>query len=154
MPHVEYDVDTTLPPDRARAALIDFSDRRPDIWTGIERSLYEVYEVGETWAEIREGTKMPGMKLWARERYDWSEPNTVRWTVVDSNFSAPGSRLIASLSPTDAGGTRIHVDWERTPSSFVGRVVMFLIVATKGRPLAASMQKALNALETEPGSPA
>jgi hypothetical protein len=31
---------------------------------------------------------------------------------------------------------------------------MFLIVATKGRPLATSMRKALSALETEPGPPA
>jgi hypothetical protein len=97
---------------------------------------------------------MPGTNFWARERYDWSDPDTVRWTVMESNFSAPGSRVIATLSPTGAGGTRVHIDWDRTATSFVGRIVMFMIVASKGRPLAASMQKAFRKLEAEPGPPA
>jgi hypothetical protein len=146
---VQLDVDTTLPPERVRAALIDFSDRRPDIWPGIDRSLYEVYEVGETTADIKEGTRMPGTTIWAREHYDWSEPDTVRWTVVESNFSAPGSRVIATLHPAEGGGTRIHVDWKRSPTSFVGRVAMILIVATRGRPIGASIEKALRRLEAD-----
>src|SRR5881397_484355 len=47
MPRVELDVDTNLPPERVREALLDFSDRRPEIWPGIEPSLYKVYSVGE-----------------------------------------------------------------------------------------------------------
>lgn len=150
MPHVEADVDTTASPERVRAALIDFSDRRPEIWPGIARSQYRVYEVGATSAEIREGTTMPGATIWARERYDWSEPDTVRWTVMESNFCAPGGRVIATLRPRPEGGTRIHVDWEREPTSFVGRLACALIVATGGRPVTASIRKALAKLEADP----
>jgi hypothetical protein len=71
VPKVEMDLETTVAPDRVREALLDFSDRRPDIWPSLDRSFYEVHSVGETTAEIREGTKSPGMTVWARERYDW-----------------------------------------------------------------------------------
>src|SRR5438046_10403276 len=91
MPKVEMDVETTLPPERVKEALLDFSDRRPEIWTGIDPTQYEVYSVSETSAEIREGTKLAGAKVWARERYDWSQPNTIRWTVEESNSPRPAA---------------------------------------------------------------
>lgn len=34
---------------------------------------YKVYETGDTSADVREGTKGPGMTVWAREHYDWSD---------------------------------------------------------------------------------
>jgi hypothetical protein len=33
---------------------------------------------------------MPGMKIWAREHYDWSRRGIVSWRVVESNFCTPG----------------------------------------------------------------
>jgi len=149
MPHLELDVDTIVPPERIRAALLDFSERRPEIWPGLEPSLYEVYEVGDTTADIREGSKMPGTTIWAREHYDWSDPDPVRWTVVESNFCTPGSRVYATLNPTAGGGTRIHIDWDRTPTTFGGRVAVFIIKATKGKPLAMSIEKALKKMEAD-----
>ncbi|MFL5735905.1 MAG: SRPBCC family protein [Actinomycetota bacterium] len=106
MPKVEMDVETTLSPERVREALLDFSDRRPDIWPGITRSLYEVYSVGDTTADVKEGTKSPGMTVWARERYDRSDPETIRWTVQESNFCAPGSYVSATIRPGTRGGSR------------------------------------------------
>jgi hypothetical protein len=153
MPKVEMDLETAVEPARVRAALIDFSPRRPEIWPGIAPSLYEVSSVGETSAEIKEGTKAPGMTVWAKEHYDWSDPNTVRWTVRESNFCAPGSYVQATVTPRDGGGSRVHIEWNRTPTSFSGRVTAFLIKATKGKPVAASFKKAMDKLEREPGQP-
>jgi len=147
MAKLELDVDTSLTPERVMAALLDFSSRRPEIWPGIEPSLYEVYSVGETSADIREGTKFPGMKIWAREHYDWSTPGTVTWTVQESNFSAPGSYVSATITPGEGGGSRIHVVWDRTGTTFVGRMIVSMIKLSKGKPLAVSMKKALNKLE-------
>jgi hypothetical protein len=146
MARLELDIDSSLPPDRVMAAFLDFSPRRPEIWPGIEPSLYEVYSVGETSADIREGTKLPGMKVWAREHYDWSTPGTVTWTVMESNFSAPGSYVSATITPWE-GGSRIHVVWDRTGTTLVGRVIVSMIKLSKGRPLAASIKKALDKLE-------
>ena len=147
VPRLAFDVETTLAPERVRQALLDFSERRSDIWPGVDRSLYEVYSVGETSAEIKEGTKFRGTAFWARERYDWSDPDTIRWTVVESNFSAPGSYVAATLHPRNGGGTRIHVEWDRSDTSFAGKLAMRLIALTQGRPVAASFRKALGRIE-------
>ena len=122
MPKVELDVETSVSPDDVRAALLDFSDRRPEIWPGIEPSLYKVFIVGDTFAEVQEGSKMPGTRIWAKERYDWSASEQITWTVQESNFCAPGSYVSAAIAPRGDGGSRIHLIWDRTPTSLVGRL--------------------------------
>ncbi|MDQ6682828.1 MAG: SRPBCC family protein [Chloroflexota bacterium] len=149
MPRVDVELVTRVAPDRVRAALIDFSERRPRIWPGISAEYFEVYSVGETEAVVREGTKSPGMSVWARERYDWSDPQTVTWTVEESNFCAPGSYVSATITPAAGGGSRIHVTWNRTPTSISGRIATFVIRLTHGRPIAASMKRGLANLEAE-----
>src|SRR6266705_3036014 len=103
MPKVELDIETSVSPERVQAALLDFSERRPEMWPGIEPSLYEVYSVGETSAEIKEGSKLPGTTVWARERYDWSTPGLITWTVEESNFCAPGSHVSAAIARRSDG---------------------------------------------------
>jgi hypothetical protein len=151
VPKVEMDVETSLPPERVMEALLDFSERRPEIWPGIDPSQYEVYSLGEKEADIREGSKFPGASFWAKEHYDWSTPGTVTWTVLESNFSAPGSYVSATISPKDQGGTHIHLVWNRTPTSFMGRIAMAMIMLTKGKPISASFEKTLNKLERQAG---
>jgi hypothetical protein len=154
VPKVDIAIETTLPPDTVRGALLDFSERRPDIWPGLTRELYEVYSVGEQTADVKEGTKMPVGAVWARERYDWSRPDTIRWTVQQSNFCTPGSYVEAKLSPRADGGTHIDVHWERTGTSLMGKVATRLIAATNGKPVKASVEKALRGLEAvSPGGP-
>jgi hypothetical protein len=147
MGKVELDVETSLSPERVREALLDFSERRPDLWPGIDRGLYEVYSVGEGTADVKEGSRMPGMTVWARERYDWDDSDTIRWTVQESNFCTPGSYVAATLHPRAGGGTRVHVEWDRTGTTAKGRFAVRLIRLTNGRPVAASLQKAFAELE-------
>jgi len=147
VPRVELDLQTQVSADRVRAALLDFTDNRPAVWPGIDPSLYEVYEVHETSADIREGSRMPGTKIWAKEHYDWSAPDTVTWTVRESNFCAPGSYVSATITARDDGGSHVHVTWERTPTSLVGRFATFVIVVTRGKPVAASLRNGLSSLE-------
>jgi hypothetical protein len=150
VPKVELDIGTTLPPEEVRAALLDFSERRPQIWPGLTPGLYEVYSVGETSAEVKEGTRAPGMTVWARERYDWSDPETVRWTVMESNFCTAGSYVAATVRPREGGGSNVHVEWNREPTSLAGRFAVRMIVWTKGKPIRSSIEKALRRLERAP----
>jgi len=55
MARIEFDIPSRASPETVRAALLDFSPRRPELWPGLPPDQYEVYEVGDTWAEIREG---------------------------------------------------------------------------------------------------
>jgi hypothetical protein len=150
MPKVELDLQTAVAPERVRAALLDFSPQRPEVWPGIAPTAYEVYSIGDTSADIREGTKSPGMTVWAKERYDWSDPQTVRWTVVESNFCAPGSYVAATITPRDGGGSNVHIEWNRTPTGFRGRLMARVIVMSKGKPVAASFMRAMRKLEHTP----
>ena len=147
MARLQVDVETPAAPERVREALLDFSERRPERWPGIDPGLYEVYSVGETTAEVKEGTKGPGMTVWARERYDWSDPDTIRWTVQESNFCTAGSYVAATLHPRPGGGTRVHVEWDRTGTTPAGRLAVAIIRLTRGRPVAASIRKGLQRLE-------
>lgn len=145
MPKVEMEVQTSVAPDRVRAALLDFSEDRPQTWPGITARWYEVYRVDETTAEIREGTS----SFWARELYDWSDPQTVRWTVQESNFNAPGSYVQATITDREGGGSLVHIEWNRTPTSLPGKIAAIMIRATKGGPVASSFKKGLARLEAE-----
>jgi hypothetical protein len=65
---------------------------------------------------------------------------------MESNFSAPGSYLEAHLDPKD-GGTDVHIVWDRTATSAMGRIALGLIKLTKGAPVKASFKAAFSKAE-------
>ena len=146
---IEMESWSTLAPDQVVAALTDFSDRRPQMWTGITPSYYEVYSVGETSARVREGTKQGPVDVWAIENYDWSTPGFVSWTVEESNFCTPGSYVRATITPRGEGGSHIHCEWERTPTRLSSRLIFLMLKATGGKAIASSMRKGLSNYERE-----
>jgi len=147
MSKLEFDVETALAPEQVRAALLDFSDRRPAIWPGLSPKQYEVYAVRETEADVREGSEMPGMTIWAKEHYDWSQPGVVRWTACESNFCVPGSYVQAALHGRADGGTRIRVEWDRSGTGFRGKLLVAMVRLSGGKPVRSGLETALRALE-------
>ena len=137
-------VDVKAEPKQVIDALTDFTPRRTEIWSGLAPEFYEVYSVGETEAVVREGSTKP-TKVWARERYDWSKPDTVRWTVLESNFCTPGSFVEARVEPKD-GGSRVHLTWSRTGSTFGGRMVVRFMRVMGPTILRSYVRKSLDAL--------
>jgi len=123
MTRFEIDFETRCSPERTIEALTDFTDRRTRIWPGLAPELYEVYSVGATSADVREGSTKPS-RVWAKEHYDWSTPGTVRWTVRESNFCTPGSGVSVDVSPGTGGGSLVHLVWERHPSNAKGRMMI------------------------------
>ena len=111
--------ETKASPDQVLAALTDFSDKRTDTWKGtLDPDKFEVYEVGDTTARVREGSKRPN--VWAIEHYDWAEPGQVSWIVEESNFCKPGSGIELSITAGANGGSQIDLTWDRTPSNLKG----------------------------------
>ena len=146
---LELESETSLSPEQTVAALTDFSPARPQMWTGISPQYYEVYTVGETSADVREGTKRGGLNVWAKEHYDWSEPGTVTWTVKESNFCTPGSYVRADIRPREGGGSIIKCTWDRTPTSPSGRFVFAIMKLSRGKAIESSMRKGLGNYERE-----
>ena len=149
MAHVELDIDTSLSLETVISALTDFSERRPEIWPGLHSSLYEVHSLGDTWAEVKEGSRAPGMTVWAIEGYEWSSPGTVKWTIKESNLFAPGGSVSAQVRPSPGGGSRIHVTWNRTGVGFKGRMLVGIIKLSGGKPVAASIKAGLDKMRDQ-----
>ncbi len=68
------------------------------------------------------------------------------------HFSAPGSYVSATIAPRE-GGSRVHVTWNRSGSSFLGKIIIGMIKLSGGKPIAASMKKAFAKLEGEAAPP-
>lgn len=149
MPRLEVSSETELEPSQVVAALTDFSAERPKRWTGLSRAHYEVYSVEADHARVREGTKQGPLDIWAIERYDWSTPNVVSWTVEESNFCTPGSYVMATISPRGNGGSRIHCVWERTGTSFKWKLMLAMIKLSRGKAIASSMRRGMTNYEKE-----
>ena len=135
---------STAPPETVIAGLIDFTERRPEIWPGLNPKMYRVCEVGDTWADVQEGTNS---MIWARERYDWSTPGVVRWTVQESSFSTPGDFVEARITAGPVAGSRVHVTWSRRGKSLTAKIMVGLIKVTGGVAVRASCQAGLRRIE-------
>ena len=114
----EFDFVTTATPDQVIELMTDFSPNRPHRWPASSVKAFEVYHVGETEADIREGQDFP--KLWAKWHYDLSEPNSVTLTVVESDAQAPGSFMTLTATPRAEGGSSVHGVWEQTSTNLTG----------------------------------
>lgn len=122
---VRFELSTQASPEQVRRALTDFSDRRLQVW---ERTLdpktYELRDLGDTWAVAREST--PGSPFWVVVRYDWSDPDVVRWTVTESSYGGGGEGSVRT-SPLGNGGSRVLADWSYTNAPLLQKMVLFVI---------------------------
>ena len=105
--------DSALPAARVLEAARDFSELRPEIWPAVSLEYMEVHELGDTSADVTEGTKAGVGVNWERCRYDWSQPGSVIATVTASNvYAVPGSSWQLRATP-DGDGSRVEMIWTR-----------------------------------------
>lgn len=127
---VEFVFHTRATPEQVVGLLTDFSPDRPKRWPALSERWYEVYDVGVSSADVREGQDRP--VLWARETYDWSTAGTVTWTVTDSSDLAPGSFVTLTAIASSDGGSDVHGTWERSAKSMKARVIL-MVMSVAGR---------------------
>ena len=122
---IKVTAETPTTPERVLEAAHDFSDRRADVWANVRRRHLEVHERGEYFAEVTEGTWVVGL-FWERNRYDWSQPGSVKATVVDSNIFQPGSTWELRATAR-AGGSAVelvlHRGFRRGPKGRIAGAV-------------------------------
>jgi hypothetical protein len=145
MAKLTYNAETAASPEAVIAAARDFTDRRPDLWPQLDRSYYEVHEVGEGHAVITEGTESMG-GIWARERYEWPEPDLVRASVQDSNVFRSGVWELRAR-PRPGGGAHVEVLNHRRARGIRGHLLGAMLQLAGRRMLAASLEEALERVE-------
>ena len=113
MPLVNVILESPLSSARVLEAGHDFSDRRAEVFPAVSVKRLTVHELGDTWADVSEGTRAGPIVNWERCRYDWSQPGLVTATVTDSNvYAFPGSSW--EMRATQAnGGSRVEMIWAR-----------------------------------------
>jgi hypothetical protein len=124
----EFDFVTTATPEQVIELMTDFSPSRPHRWPASSVKAFEVYHLGETEADIREGQDFP--KLWATWHYDWSTPGSVTLTVTDGGALDPGSYMTLTATPGAEGGSAVHGECEQTSknlTALIGVTIMRFI---------------------------
>ena len=134
----EFDFVTTVTPEQVVELMIDFSPNRPHRWPASSVPAFEVYRIGDTDADIREGQNFP--KLWARWHYDWSEPNSVVLTIVESDDLETGGYMALTAAHRD-GGSAVHGVWQQTSKSARGLLAVTLMRFVGRRSLSAYYKK-------------
>jgi hypothetical protein len=138
----QFSFDSIATPDQAFRAFTDFTERRPAVWReSLDPAQYEVLELGDTWAVVKEGTARPA--LWAIERYAWTAPTSVTWAAERSNFCRPGSGVEVSIAPAGTSGCRVDATWHRRPRG-KGFLLVPLIRVIGPRSFARDWQKVLD----------
>jgi hypothetical protein len=122
VPTVRVVDESPVAPERVLEAARDFSERRADLWPDVHVEHLQVHEAGETSAEVTEGNPWPIGYVWERLRYDWSQPASVRATVIESNIFKPGSTWEIRATPSDAG-SRVEVVGVRHLRGLKGRLL-------------------------------
>ncbi|MFF7443259.1 hypothetical protein [Streptomyces sp. NPDC008122] len=120
---VRFPFVSTLSPKDVLAVLTDFSPARAEVWPTIDAEHFQVHELGDTWAEVTEGTAA----AWERARYTWEpEGDTVTITTLDSKLFGAGGGWVFRMTP-EGDGSRIDVELTREPSTVKGKMLAALL---------------------------
>jgi hypothetical protein len=140
----EFDFVTTATPEQVIELMTDFSPNRPHRWPASSVKAFQVYHLGDTDADIREGQDFP--KLWATWHYDWSTPGSVTLTVTDSDALKPGSFMTLTATPRAEGGSAVHGEWEQTSKNLTALIGVALMRVIGPRFLSSYYNKVYDAL--------
>jgi hypothetical protein len=143
--------DSPLPAARVLEAARDFSELRAEVWPAVSLEHMEVHQLGDTSADVTEGTKAGVGVNWERCRYDWSEPGRVVATVTESNvYACPGSAWELTAIPT-THGSQVEMRWirrfRRTPRGLIFGAVFRIAGRPLFRGLARTIVANIEALE-------
>jgi len=143
MAKITFSLDTNLPAEAVLAAAIDFTENRLHYWPNIDPRVYKVHGTTASTADVTEGSAMLG-GIWAREAYDWSQPNNVLATVQDSNAFRPGGKWHLRATPLMDGGCRVEVVSNRVARGFKGIVIGAMLTLFGARVMRAQLQQTLH----------
>jgi YD repeat-containing protein len=141
VPTIRLQMTSALNASELMTVLTDFSADRPAVWPTIDADHFEVHAVGDTWAEVTEGTAA----AWERARYDWdAHRQRVTVTTHDSKVFGPGGGWVFQFTP-QATGTQIDVELTRRPTGLTRRFLAALLPLVAPRALKRSFAGPLHA---------
>jgi len=126
----------------------DFSANRAQIWPNVTTRKLEIHERGETYVDVTEGGTSIARYFWERSRYDWSQPGTVKSTVIDSHGLEAGSTFELRVAPGQGGGCEVEMTLRRDfKRSAAGRIASALNHLAGERLFGSMLRRTLRAVE-------
>ena len=136
-PEIHFRRTTTLTPEQFVAGLTDFGPGRSKLFGNSADENLKVHYLGRSEADVTEGS----LGIWERLYYDWSNPNQVVLTTIDSNV----------WGVTSGYSTGIDVVVVREGKNFKGQVLGFVLRTVGRRILEKAFEKSLQAIEARYG---
>jgi hypothetical protein len=119
---------TTLTPEQYIAGLTDFGPGRSKLFGNSADEYLKVHQRERTQADVTEGSGGG----WERLHYDWSDPQHVVLTTIDSNLWGGASGHTYTFTRRPDGTTDIDVDVVRDGKNLKGRL-LGLVIQTIGK---------------------
>ena len=139
VPKFSFQLDVRDPPAKVIGAMVDFSERRPEIWPNLTARLYRVHELGPRTADVTEGTALAGADIWERVTYEWTD-SVVRGVITDGRIFEPGGTFEFRVEPHGAG-SRISNDYHRRSKTVLGRCLGAMLQISGGAPIKRSFRQ-------------
>ncbi|AGZ40850.1 SRPBCC family protein [Actinoplanes friuliensis] len=147
MPTIHLTRTIRVTPEQFVAAVTDFGPGRSKIFGNTSDEVLEVHGLGETTADVTEGTKAG----WERLHYDWLNPHRVTMTTVDSNLWGGSSGHTYELVPQGDGTTRLDVTIVREGKNVAGRLAGLLVGSIAKGALGKAVSNTVTAIEQRYG---
>ena len=128
MPTIHLHQTTNLTPEQYIAGLTDFGPGRAKLFPNSADEYLTVHQQSRTEADVTEGSG----GVWERLHYDWSDPNHVVLTTIDSNLWGGASGHSYTFTRQPIGSTDIDVEVVREGKNLKGRLLGF-VLRTIGR---------------------
>ena len=125
---IHFHQTTTLTAEQYIAGLTDFGPGRSKLFGNSADEYLKVHHLGRTDADVTEGSG----GIWERLHYDWSDPNHVVLTTIDSNLWGGASRHTYTFTRHPNGKTDIDADVVREGKNLRGKF-LGLVLRTIGK---------------------
>jgi hypothetical protein len=133
VPRFSFQLDVRDPPEQVIGAMVDFSERRPEIWPNLTARLFRVHSLSSRGADVTEGTALPGVDVWERVTYEWTD-SVVRGVLTDGRIFKPGGTFELRVE-SHGDGSRIIQDYDRQSRTLLGRCLGAIFQLSGGAPI-------------------
>src|ERR1700686_468496 len=138
---------TTLTPEQYVTGLTDFGPGRSKLFGNSADEYLKVHHRGRSQADVTEGSG----GIWERLHYDWSDPNRVVLTTIESNVWGGASGSTFTRQPN--GTTDIDVIVVRDGKNLKGWILGIVLGSIGRRFLKRAFENSVKAIEARTTRP-
>jgi len=147
MSTIHFHYKTTSTPEQFVAGLTDFGPGRSTLFGNSADAYLKVHHRSHSEADVTEGSG----GIWERLHYDWSDPDRVVMTTIDSNVWGGRSGHTYTFTRLPNGTTALDAVVVREGKNIKGRV-LGLVLGSIGRPvLGKTFANSIRAIEARSG---